>query len=160
MLVGLHVYRQFSHNFSEKGLLGGGPNFPLLLPEFREKNNGKFGQKAMANSGKSNGNSGKCNGKIWALKLGKRRHYFGQKLLLLPEFPITFPLISHCFCPNFLFLFPYFPLLSPEFPIAFARISHCFCPNFSFSKWKVGMATAWNKSVSLRLAQMPCLNAA
>ena len=103
--------------------------FTLLLPEFREK--------AMANSGKSNGNFGQ---KQWE-NLGKSNEktrkaaaYFGQKLLLLPEFPITFPLISHCFCPFYSF-FPYFPLLLPEFPIAFARrISHCFCPNFSFSK--------------------------
>ena len=57
-------------------------------------------------SGKSNGNSGNINGKIWAKamrKLGSGGIYFGQKLLLLPEFPIVFSRISHCFCPNFSF---------------------------------------------------------
>ena len=33
---------------------------------------------------------------------------------------------NYSFCPNF-------PLLLPECPIAFAWISHCFFPNFSFS---------------------------
>ena len=81
--------------------------FPLLLPEFREKAMGKFGQKQWENS-KSGG------------------IYFGQNLLLWPEFSIAFARIFYCFGPNFLLLFP-------EFPIAFAQISHCFCPNFSFS---------------------------
>ena len=72
----------------------------------------------MGNSGKSNGNSGKSNGKIWAKamrKLGKRRHIFRAKI-------IAFSRISHCFCPNFLLLFPNFPLLLPEYSTAVARI--------------------------------------
>ena len=69
------------------------------------KTNGKFGRKQWENLGKSSEKTRKGGG-----------IYFGQKLLLLPEFPLLFPRISHCFF--------------PEFPIAFARISHGFCPNF------------------------------
>ena len=57
---------------------------------------GKFGQKQWENS-----ESGGI--------------FFGQKLLLFPEFPIAFARIFFCF-------FPHFPLLLPEFPTAFARI--------------------------------------
>ena len=80
------------------------PNFQLLLPEFREKamgnsgkTNGEFGQNQWENLGKSNE------------KTRKAAAYISGK--------------NYCFCPNI-------PLLFPEFPIAFARISHGFCPNF------------------------------
>ena len=94
------------------------PEFPLLLlPEFR---------------GKAMGNSGKTNGKFWQKQwenLGKTNAsesggiYFGQKLLLLPEF---------------LLLFPEFPIAFSRISHCFARISHCFCPNFSFSNIFLG----------------------
>ena len=103
------------------------PSSQLLLPEFREK--------AMGNSGKTNGifgqnqwkfgqtqweNLGKSNEKT--RKAAAYKDYFGQKLLHLPEFrlllfefPIAFSRIPQCFCPNFLWLLP-------EFSTAFARI--------------------------------------
>ena len=73
------------------------PEIRAKAMEIRAKAMGKFGQKQWENS-ESDG------------------IYFGQKLFLLPEFPIAFARIFYYFF--------------PEFSIAFARISHCFCPNF------------------------------
>ena len=70
-------------------------------------------------SGKAMGNSGKSNEKFGQKQWENSESggiYFGQKLLLLPEFPIAFARIFYCFSP------PNFPLLLPEFPTAFARI--------------------------------------
>ena len=87
------------------------PSSQLLLPEFPEKamgnsgkTNGKFGQKHLENLGKSNE------------KTRKAAAYISGK--------------NYCFCPNFHCFYPNFPLLFPEFPIAFAHISYGFCPNF------------------------------
>ena len=121
------------------------PHFPIAFARISGKSNGNFGQKAMANSGKKQwqirakaiairakaiGNSGKSYGKIWQKQWENSKSggiYFGQKLLLQPEFPIAFARIFYC-------SFPVFPIAFAEFPTAFARISHCFCPNFLFSK--------------------------
>ena len=97
--------------------------FPLLmlLPEFRENAMANSGKKQWQIRAKAIANSGKSNGKSWTKamrKLGKRRHIFRAKIT-------AFARITHYFSPNF-------PLLLPQFPIAFARISHCFCPIFLF----------------------------
>ena len=77
---------EFCHCFCPKIFHCFCPNFPLLLPEFREKamgnsgkSNGKFGQKQWENLGKSNEKNSESGG-----------IYFGQKLLLLPEFSTAF----------------------------------------------------------------------
>ena len=113
------------------------PSSQLLLPEFREKamgnsgkTNGKFGQNQWKIRAKPMENSGKSIWKIWAKamrKLGKRRHIFRAKIIAFARISIAFIRISHCFFPNS-------PLLLSKFPMAFARIFHGFCPNFSFSK--------------------------
>ena len=70
------------------------------------------------------GNSGKSNGKF-----GKKQWEIRAKAITLARN------ICRCF-PSFLIaLAQIFPLLLPEFPIGFARISHCFFPKFGQKQW-------------------------
>ena len=97
---------EFSHCFC--------PNFSIIaFALISGKSNGKFGQKHVPWEIRAKA-MGKFGEKQWE-NSESGGIYFRQKLLLLPEFPIAFALISHCFCPNFL-------LLLPEYPTAFARI--------------------------------------
>ena len=100
------------HNFCQKYIPPLSEFSHCFCPNFGKKQ-WRIRAKAMGNSGKSN--LRKFGQKQWENPASGGILYFGQKLLLLPEFPIAFSLICHCFCPNL-------PLLLPEFPTAFARI--------------------------------------
>ena len=84
--------------------VGGGGGGGYAPPKKKKKWKRKIRAKTIENSGKSNGKLGEDNGK------------FGEKQWFLPEI-------------WYATAFRVFPLLLPEFPIPFARIFHCFCPN-------------------------------
>ena len=103
------------------------PPPPPPPPRQKKIEKDKFGQKQWGIRAKAMGYSGKSNGKF-----GKKQSEIRAKALIFarnicrrfPSFLIAFAKIS--------------PLLLPEFPIGFARISHCFSRNSGKSNWELG----------------------